>query len=105
VPETALEGTSTHVLASSLAAVSPGQFLKQQREKHGIPIKAIADKTKVTRTTLQRIEDEEYTYLPAAVYLRGFIITYAKLVQVADPAQLASQYLQQMHQHTDPAAG
>ena len=78
--------------------VSPGNYLKQQRQKLGISLATIVDKTKVSRTILEHIEQESYTYLPATVYLRGFIIEFAKIVHAADPRQIASQYLEQMSQ-------
>ena len=65
--------------------VSIGSFLKQQREQLGITLSTIVEHTKVSKTILNHIEQEDYTQLPAAVYLRGFIIEFAKIVHAADP--------------------
>ncbi len=78
--------------------VSPGSFLKQQRQTLDISLATIVEQTKVSRTILGHIEEEVYTHLPAPVYLRGFIVEFAKIVHAADPHQIASQYLEQMRQ-------
>lgn len=78
--------------------VSPGNYLKQQRQRLGISLATIVGQTKISRTTLEHIEQETYTYLPATVYLRGFIIEFAKIVHAEDPRQVARQYLEQMDQ-------
>ncbi len=78
--------------------VSPGSFLKQQRQALDISLASIVEQTKVRRTILGHIEDEVYDQLPAPVYLRGFIVEFAKIVCAADPHQIASQYLELMRQ-------
>ena len=94
----------SHVRERSMDVATPaegdslGAFLKQQRQRLGVSLVEISEKTKVSRTILGHIEQESYPELPAPVYLRGFIIEFAKIVQVADPQQIASQYLQQMRQ-------
>jgi hypothetical protein len=84
--------------ATPLPRVSPGAFLKQQRQKLDISLATIADQTKVSRTILSQIEQEAYAHLPATVYIRGFVTEFAKSVHAADPNQIASQYLEQMRQ-------
>lgn len=84
--------------ASPDQGVTPGSFLKQQRQKLDISLATIVEQTKVSRTILGHIEEEIYTQLPAPVYLRGFIVEFAKIVRASDPHQIASQYLEQMHQ-------
>ena len=83
-------------VATPAPGASLGEFLQQQRQKLGIPLTAIVDQTKISKTLLRHIEQETYAELPAPVYLRGFIIAFAKIVQVADPHLIASQYLEQM---------
>lgn len=89
-------GLSTE-FAMPASGDSPGDFLKKQRQKLDIPLTTIVEQTKVSRTILERIEQENYSLLPATVYLRGFIIEFAKIVRAADPQQIASQYLEQMN--------
>ena len=76
--------------------ISPGSFLREQRQKLDISLATIAEQTKISRTILGHIEDEAYTQLPAPVYLRGFILEFSKIVRAADPHQIANQYLEQM---------
>ena len=100
-PETASTSDGIYEVATPLPGVSPGDFLKQQRQKLGISLANIADQTKVSRTVLGYIEQEAYAHLPAVVYLRGFVIEFAKIVHAADPKQIASQYLEQMHKDSN----
>ena len=81
--------------------ISPGSFLKQQREKLGLPLTAIVDQTKVSKTLLGHIEEEDFDKLPAKVYLRGFIFEFAKIVHAADPRQVANEYLEYMHKDSE----
>jgi hypothetical protein len=97
-PEPASVREGSIAAATPAPGVSPGSFLKQQREKLGLPLTAIVDQIKVSKTILGHIEQEDYAQLPATVYLRGFIIEFAKIVYAADPRQLASEYLEQMCQ-------
>lgn len=100
-PESVSVSECSSEVATPDPGVSPGSFLKQQRKKLGIPLTTIVDQTKVSKTILGHIEEEDYAQLPAPVYLRGFIIEFAKIVHVADPRRIASQYLEQMRQTSE----
>jgi len=54
-----------------------GNYLREEREKQGKTLKHIAQKTCITRTTLQAIEDDQDELLPPPSYLRGFLKLYA----------------------------
>jgi cytoskeleton protein RodZ len=54
-----------------------GNYLREEREKQGKTLKHIAQKTCISRTTLQAIEDDQDELLPPASYLRGFLKLYA----------------------------
>ena len=100
-PEPVSMSESSSEVATPDPGVSPGSFLKQQRQTLGIPLATIVDQTKVSKTILGHIEEEDYAQLPATVYLRGFIIEIAKIVHVADPHLIAGQYLEQMRQTSE----
>jgi curved DNA-binding protein CbpA len=59
-----------------------GQFLKKIREYKGVSIEELSEFTKISRTYITCIESEEYESLPAAVYLRGFILQIAKALRL-----------------------
>jgi len=70
-----------------------GNYLKRRREDLDLPLKVIATRTRIRRTHLESIEEERLQDLPAPVYLRGFLIEFAKALGVKDPKELALRYL------------
>ena len=72
---------------------TPGLYLKQARERAGLSLDEIARHTKVGTMKLAGIESERLDLLPAPVYLRGFVMQYARLVGLPDPARIAECYL------------
>lgn len=60
--------------------VFSGALMKQAREAQGIELREIAERTKIGMAYLQALEAENYKKLPAAVYMRGFLVEYAKMV-------------------------
>jgi curved DNA-binding protein CbpA len=59
-----------------------GPFLKKVREAYKISLEEMSGITKVTKTYLTAIEDENYSKLPAAVYIRGFVTQMAKVLRL-----------------------
>lgn len=59
-----------------------GGFLRRIRESRRISVEEIADFTKVKRTYVDAIENEEFDRLPAPVFVRGFIIQIAKMLRL-----------------------
>jgi curved DNA-binding protein CbpA len=55
-----------------------GLALREIRETLGLELGEISERTKVSRTNLQFLEEENYARLPALVYLRGFVNEYAR---------------------------
>jgi len=73
-----------------------GNFLKQLRERQGIPLQEVATKTRINITYLQFIEQDHFKGLPAEVYLRGYLVQYAEMLGL-DPDQVADRYLSLYH--------
>ena len=70
----------------------PGEFLKRIREYKGVDSVRMADMTKVSKTYLANIEEENLDNLPALVYVRGFIFQYAKCLKL-NPEMVANSYI------------
>lgn len=70
-----------------------GRSLKELREKLGIDLKTISAETKITPKTLEAIEAEDLSRLPAPVYLKGFLKAYARMLHL-DPQKLIEGYFQ-----------
>jgi cytoskeletal protein RodZ len=57
-----------------------GSCLRRAREKRQLTLREVAGATKIPRTTLESIEAGNLDELPADVFVRGFIRSYARLV-------------------------
>jgi cytoskeletal protein RodZ len=57
-----------------------GSCLRRARERRKLSLKEVAGATKIPRTTLELIEAGNLDELPADVFVRGFIRSYARLV-------------------------
>jgi len=79
---------------------SPGAFLRYRRLVRGMSLTQVALETKIAETTLDALESEISVGL-ASVYVRGFVVSLAKLVGVADPDGLARAYLEKMRDVSD----
>lgn len=58
----------------------PGTVLAAARLRHGISLTDLAGRTRVARGLLEALEAEDFSALPAPVYVRGFIRLYAREV-------------------------
>jgi len=81
------------------AAESPGRFLRQLRERAGLSLREIAHRTKVSPMKLEQIEQEKFERLPAAVYLRGFVLEFARALGYPRPQEVAELYLSRCREH------
>jgi flagellar biosynthesis protein FlhG len=66
--------------------------LKRLREARGIDLVEISQRTKVGVGHLRSIEDENWKAMPATVYLRGFLVEYARFMRL-DVPQVTRTYL------------
>jgi flagellar biosynthesis protein FlhG len=69
-----------------------GALMQQIRESQGIELRDIADKTKIGMAYLSAIEAEDWEKLPAPVYVRGFLVGYARTLRL-DVERVLSTYL------------
>ena len=69
-----------------------GDLLRTLRESQGVRLGDMVKRTKISRAYLQAIEEEDWSSLPAAVYVRGFITEYAKYLEL-DPEQATRTFL------------
>jgi flagellar biosynthesis protein FlhG len=69
-----------------------GARLRRARLRQGLELDDITKVTKVNPTYLAFIEDERFDGLPAAVYVRGFVVGYANCLGL-DAKQVAASYV------------
>src|SRR5579884_2365915 len=67
-----------------------GVCLRRARERRGLTLADLAIETKVPRSSLELLEAGDLAALPAEVFVRGFIRSYARVVGVneIEPLQL-----------------
>lgn len=70
-----------------------GAFIKGVRELKGISVESIAERTKIGSNYLRAIEGEAFGDLPPAVYLRGFLTQYIKLLKL-DVKRVVDAYME-----------
>ncbi|MCC7441332.1 MAG: helix-turn-helix domain-containing protein [Bdellovibrionales bacterium] len=63
---------------------SLGTYLRQERERKGITIEQVASATKVSVRLLHALEADQYTDLPAAPFVRGFVTSFCRFVGMDD---------------------
>jgi len=67
-----------------LSQNSLGIHLREEREKKGITIEQVASATKVSVRLLHALEADQYSDLPAAPFVRGFVTSYCRFVGLDD---------------------
>lgn len=75
-----------------------GTFIKKVREAYKISLEEMVGITKVTKSYLTAIEEENYQKLPAPVYIRGFVIQIAKVLKLPHE-KVATGYLSRYYQN------
>jgi hypothetical protein len=78
-----------------------GARLRRLRLRRGVDLDQIAAVTKVNPTYLLFLEEERFTDLPAAVYVRGFVMGYASCIGL-DPNVVAKSYMRRYERHAPP---
>ncbi|MBI1810736.1 MAG: helix-turn-helix domain-containing protein [Nitrospirae bacterium] len=69
-----------------------GESLREIREKLGVNLKDMAVFTKIRKQYFEDIEREKFSSLPAEVYLKGYIMEYARYLSL-DPVKVANDYI------------
>jgi len=55
-----------------------GEYLKKAREKKRLSLEKIASQTRIQEAHLRALESEDFANLPAKVFAKGFVRSYAK---------------------------
>lgn len=82
--------------------VFSGEVLKKVRVMRGMSLEDLADETKIRRTYLEYLEEENFAFLPAPVYVKGFVILMANSLGL--PSQkVATDYMVHYQAKAAPA--
>ncbi len=74
-----------------------GPFIRKIRESMGLSVKDIAQITKISTTNLTYLEEEEYTNLPALVYIKGYLAQIAKCLNLR-PDVVVRSYITRLNE-------
>ncbi|MCF7978265.1 MAG: DUF4115 domain-containing protein [Chromatiaceae bacterium] len=86
--------------ASTSATDSPGQQLRQAREARKLDISQLATSLRIAPQVVEALEQDDYKQLPSAVFVSGYIRSYARLVGL-DPEPL-NQSFRRLHPNVEP---
>jgi cytoskeleton protein RodZ len=79
-------------------ALSFGRYLKTARFDKGLSLNEIAAEIRVPEKTLGHLEDETHEKLPDEVFVRGFVRSYAQIVDM-DADEAVQRYLASRHRY------
>lgn len=69
-----------------------GKTLRDAREAKGLTVAQLADVTHMTVNTINELESEDFTHIPAPIYGRGFVKLYCETVGL-DPKPLIAEFM------------
>jgi cytoskeleton protein RodZ len=79
-----------------------GDKLRQARERRGLSVRQIADRTKIGAATLEALERNDVRRLPGGIFSRGFVKSYAEEVGL-DPDETVREFLELFGAEPSPA--
>jgi len=82
--------------------MSLGSDLREAREAAGLTLEDVAERTRIRRTLVERIEADDFAPCGGDVYARGHVRTIARVVGL-DPEPLVSEF-DRLHQPAEPTA-
>ncbi len=75
-----------------------GSFLQKVRKYKNISLDEVSKFSKVSKTNILAVEEEDFDNLPAKVFIRGFVIQVCKLLGI-DPEAFSKEYLKSLDEH------
>ncbi len=74
-----------------------GESLKRERELRQIPLREIAEATKINLRYLEALERNDFRHLPGGVFNKGFVRAYAQHIGI-DPEAMVDAYLEEIRE-------
>lgn len=78
---------TSNVNISAEQLLSVGKTLREARENLGMSVNDVANRIKFAPRQIESLEADDYVRLPEAAFVRGFVRSYARLLEL-DPARL-----------------
>jgi cytoskeletal protein RodZ len=80
-----------------------GSRLKRAREEHGVSLRDIATKTKISISALEALERNDYSRLPGGIFGRAFVRSYAIEIGL-DPDTIVVDFVAELDESEREAA-
>ncbi|MBI4301934.1 MAG: helix-turn-helix domain-containing protein [Chloroflexi bacterium] len=84
---------------SNKESMGLGEILKEARQRQGLSLDEVSEATKIRLSYLEAIEAEDYDRLPAPVYVRGFLRSYALFLGL-DPERIQGLHFETTQRDT-----
>jgi flagellar biosynthesis protein FlhG len=81
-----------------LDLAQPGAYLRRCREQLGLSLNEMVERTRIR--VLDHIESERFELLPTELYLKSYLLTYARELGVVESGWLAAAYLERVPRAT-----
>lgn len=81
-----------------------GECLKKVREKNGLSLEQVTSRTRIPTSHLHALESEDFANLPAKVFVKGFVRSYAKALDL-DEEETLQRFLEasgNFYEHVQP---
>ena len=75
---------------STKGVLDVGSTLRQERERLGMSVHDIAERIKFAPKQVEALEANDFAHLPQATFLRGFVRSYARVLQLDEVALIAA---------------
>jgi len=80
-----------YVVDESSPGTSLGRRLVAARETKGLTLQVVANKLRLSAATLQALESDRYEDLPEPIFVRGYLRSYARLLEM-DGKELVAEF-------------
>lgn len=80
--------------------ISLGKYLKEQRELKGLSIDEAAMETNIAKKYIEALEQDEYGFFPAEMYITGFLTAYIEILEL-DRELVLSMYRRHMNKEQE----
>ncbi len=86
--------------ATPSQSISVGKTLREARELQGMSVNDVANRIKFAPRQIESLEADDFVRLPEAAFVRGFVRSYARLLELDSASLLASLPTSHMQKST-----
>jgi cytoskeleton protein RodZ len=80
--------------------ISPGTVLRKAREENNLSIAHVADRLCLDIRVIEGLENDNYEKLPSTIFIRGYLRSYAKLLEI--PEKSIIENFDRIHKPQEP---